>query len=47
MSETPLPDADQLEERLLKEKQDAIAQLKYVEDTLQIIKDEALAVLAH
>ncbi|MDV1058760.1 hypothetical protein RZP58_22535, partial [Klebsiella quasipneumoniae subsp. similipneumoniae] len=47
MSETPLPDADQLEERLLKEKEDAIAQLHYVKETLQRIKDEALTALAH
>lgn len=47
MSETPLPDADQLEARLLKEKEDAIAQLHYVKETLQRIKDEALTALAH
>ncbi|MDS7680267.1 hypothetical protein NXH38_20575, partial [Klebsiella quasipneumoniae] len=47
MSETPLPDADQLEARLLKEKEDAIAQLHYVKETLQRIKDEALTALTH
>lgn len=47
MSETPQPDADQLEARLLKEKEDAIAQLHYVKETLQRIKDEALTALTH
>ncbi|AEG96397.1 TPA: TIM barrel protein [Klebsiella aerogenes] len=46
LSETPLPDTTQLEARLDKEKQDAIAQLNFVRDTLHDIKNDALKVLS-
>lgn len=41
MSETPLPEACVLEARLLKEKEDAVNQIKYVRCVLQQIKKEA------
>lgn len=46
MSETPLPEQSQLEQRLLKEKDDAIKQIQYVRDVLQQIKNEASQALA-
>ncbi|HHK9742026.1 TPA: sugar phosphate isomerase/epimerase family protein [Raoultella ornithinolytica] len=45
MSETPLPDASQLETRLLKEKADALQQLAFVRTTLQEIKSEASRII--
>lgn len=47
MSETPLPAADLLEERLIKEKNDAIQQLKFVRSVLQQIKNEAHDILTN
>lgn len=45
MSETPLPEANALEERLIKEKEDAINQIKFVRSVLQQIKKEAIDIL--
>lgn len=47
MSETPLPETALLEERLIKEKDDAIKQLKYVRSVLQQIKNEAHGILTN
>lgn len=47
MSETPLPEATHLEERLVKEKQDAIQQIRFVREVLQQIKAEATHILNH
>ncbi|MGL5700815.1 MAG: sugar phosphate isomerase/epimerase family protein [Kluyvera sp.] len=45
LSETPLPEAHELDMRLLKEKEDAINQIKFVRDVLQQIKQEAAHLL--
>ncbi|WP_413596093.1 sugar phosphate isomerase/epimerase family protein [Citrobacter youngae] len=45
MSETPLPEPELLEDRLIKEKHDAIQQLKFVRSVLQQIKNEAHVIL--
>lgn len=45
MSETPLPEANALEERLIKEKEDAINQITFVRSVLQQIKKEAIDIL--
>lgn len=45
MSETPLPEPELLEDRLIKEKHDALQQVKFVRSVLQQIKNEAHAIL--
>ena len=47
MSETPLPEPELLEERLIKEKNDAIQQIQFVRSVLQQIKNEAHHILTH
>ncbi|QLO44747.1 TIM barrel protein [Citrobacter freundii] len=47
MSETPLPEPELLEGRLIKEKNDAIQQIQFVRSVLQQIKNEAHHILTH
>lgn len=44
LSETPLPE-NEIEERLAREKEDAVNQLIYVRNVINEIKTEALAVI--
>ena len=44
LSETPLPE-NEIEERLAREKEDAVNQLIYVRNVIDEIKTEALAVI--